>query len=237
MEIWIIFVGIVPQRLAIPGDGKLRLVAQCREARETKPETAELWLDQKTLAVLKKHYPCMADSVTSVPSKNHARVKSHREHLAPSPEGEILAVARFAFLEFLWWLPVFFFAKQFFIGDSTTTAEKLANFFQSPASDSQRLADIAAHRKCWAKAFAAVKRLRDLFPMGVVGFRDCFCDHKNRILSRRLKENDHREHWGHTGKEKLATTTENCSYTGTGTFSMISFSTSSDCSDFLSVDA
>jgi hypothetical protein len=39
------------------------------------------------------------------------------------------------------------------------------------------------------------------------------------------------------GKEALTLTTGPCSYTGTGTFSTISRSTWSDCSDFFSVEA
>lgn len=82
---------------------------------------------------------------------------------------------------------------------------------------------------------APKERLRDLFSSKVVSFWDNFSDHSDRILSRQPKRVIGANIVGRTGNRKL--TTSDCSYTGTATFSMMSFSTWSDCSDFFNVEA
>jgi len=123
----IVLVSEVLQGVAIPCDGKLRLVLQSRKTRQLKSEGSGLRFYEKTFAVLEEHDPCVPDAVATVPSEDNSSVESHREELTPSPEREVLAVTRLALFEFLRWLPVIPFAKQFFIGDAAATTEKLPN--------------------------------------------------------------------------------------------------------------
>jgi len=77
----------------------------------------------------------MPDAVASVPPEDNSGVESHRQKFPPRPEREVLAVTRFTLLEFLRWLPVFLFAKQFFIGDGAATSQKLPYLFHGFAFD------------------------------------------------------------------------------------------------------
>jgi hypothetical protein len=112
--------------------------------------------------------------------------------LTPSPEREVLAVARFASLEFLWWLPVVFLAEQLLVGDSTATAEELANFFERAAVNSQGLAHIASHGKRRTGALSPMERLGNLVSDGVVGFWNDLSDHlkSNSLTGRKADEGE-----------------------------------------------
>src|SRR5579863_6724440 len=81
--------------------------------------------------------------------------------------------------------------------------------------------------------FAAKEGLGDLMSVCVVGFWDYFRDHENRIFSRPRKERT----TGTAEEKNWKLVPGNCSYTGTATFSTISRSTWSACSDFFRVEA
>ena len=81
-------------------------------------------------------------------------------------------------------------------------------------------------------SLASKEWLRYLFSSGVVSFRNDFCDHGDRILSRQQRRTTTEEQRNREDEEErelrtenLVLSTGNCSYTGTGTLSIISFNT------------
>jgi hypothetical protein len=168
---------MVLQRFTIPGDGKSGFIGQRRETRQPKAERTRLRFNKKTFAVLKEHDPSVPNAVASVPSEHDSGVESHSEQLAPSPEGEVFAVTSLPFLEVLRRLPVVLFVKQFSVGDTATTMQKLAHILDGLALNGQRLANVTTHRKRGMRSFATKKGLRDLLAVRVVSFGNDLRNH------------------------------------------------------------
>ena len=125
----------VSQPLAIPRDGKLWLISDGRPAGHGTADQAGLRFEKIPLTFLNILDPCVSDFVTSALSEDNTSVNSHCEQLTPCPQGEILAVAGSALLEFFRRLPVVFLAKQFPVIDIATGAQELANVLPVAALD------------------------------------------------------------------------------------------------------
>jgi hypothetical protein len=104
--------------------------------------------------------------------------------LSPRPKREVFAIAFLPLFKIFRRLPIVAFTKEFLVGDILATPKEISNVSYRVTLDAEGLADIASHWKRGMRSSTAKKWLRDLFPDTVVSFRDGFCDHGSRILSR-----------------------------------------------------
>jgi hypothetical protein len=167
----------------------------------------------------------MSGCVASVCPEDKAIGVSHLEKLRPRPERKVFAVTLLpsSLVRTGPGLPIVLLVEQVLIGNVFAAPPEIAECHGCSCIRPYHkwLADIAPHRERRLRSSATKKRLRHLPAGGVVGFGNRFRNHGTGILSRqarRFHHGDGREH----GREKLAT--GDCAYTGTGTFSMISFS-------------
>ena len=118
----------------------------------------------------------MADSVPSMPSNHKTGVVTHGQELTPGPQGEVLTIAFLAFLEVLRGLPIFLFAKQFFVRNGLAGREKFTDLPNRRAMKCERMAEVPPDRQSWPYTLPPQIWAEHFAAYRVINFGDSLCD-------------------------------------------------------------